>query len=64
MRKNDGDENGASEFCLALNKSTPAQIVTVARQDIEGEEGWLATMKEQIVELGATVRIETDDFSV
>jgi hypothetical protein len=38
--------------------------VTVTREDIEGEEAWVTPVKKQIVELGTTVRIQTDDFPV
>ena len=37
---------------------------SIAREDVEGEEAPIITMEKEMVELRATVRIETDDLTI
>jgi hypothetical protein len=54
----------APQFSLPVNEGIQTQISSVARQDVEGEEAWLGSVEQQVVELGIAVRIKADDFAI
>jgi len=54
----------ATEFCLPLDQSIPAEVSPVQRENIEGDEARFQPMEEKIVEPWISVFIEADDFAI
>jgi hypothetical protein len=49
---------------LRSTRAFNPQVFSVPGQDVEAEEAWLGTVEQQDVELGISVRIQTDDLTM
>jgi len=54
----------ATEFCLPLDQSIPAEVSPVQGKDVERDEARLRPVEEQVIELGIARRIKADDLAI